>query len=363
MRPLRCKFCNCDKRSFDVWKQHQRRHNMTYKISAWTRTRRRTVSAQRIVSDNHRKERAAIANYSKQRNLNKHHDTSGESEMGPVFFHQCQFCEKCFVERQHLTEHVEKDHQCRTYKCYHCQGSFATRHSLQIHNCPSKCTTEKTNDDRCRNKRGSTTINKDADNSCILQIHKPKLDNVVIAIQEGSSKGFFKCRHCPDMLFFYETSVISHVSSVHPETMMPHHASSLHPHSLASAVNKHNVYRCNICGKLFSQDSDVKKHLRTRHAQSRVEQASAVNKRNVYRCNICGKLFSQESDVKKHLRTHHAQSRVEQASAVNKCNVYRCDICGKLFSQESDVKKHLRTHHAQSRVEQNMKPKVGNHQC
>ncbi len=109
-RPFRCKFCYSAKVSFDIFKQHQRRHNVKY-INVWTRSRfRGTVYAQRIVTYQH-KERSVLAK-TKQR----HHETSGESEMGRAFF-QCHFCEKRFVgSRRRLTDHMESDHECKTFK-------------------------------------------------------------------------------------------------------------------------------------------------------------------------------------------------------------------------------------------------------
>jgi KRAB domain-containing zinc finger protein len=50
------------------------------------------------------------------------------------------------------------------------------------------------------------------------------------------------------------------------------------------------------------------------------------------KCDICGKGFSQNYNLRTHIKTHTADKP------------YKCDVCGKEFSQNSNLHTHIRTH-------------------
>ena len=49
-----------------------------------------------------------------------------------------------------------------------------------------------------------------------------------------------------------------------------------------------------------------------------------------YKCNVCGKEFTESGNSKKHLRIHTCEKP------------YKCDVCGKEFVSSSNLKIHLR---------------------
>ena len=63
---------------------------------------------------------------------------------------------------------------------------------------------------------------------------------------------------------------------------------------IKSVHEKLKPYKCNLCGKDFSQTSSLKQHVKSVH-----------DKLKPYKCNKCGKSFSQLGNLKKHMDNRH----------------------------------------------------------
>ncbi|XP_053405131.1 zinc finger protein 80-like [Mercenaria mercenaria] len=74
-------------------------------------------------------------------------------------------------------------------------------------------------------------------------------------------------------------------------------------------VNKVTTYMCEICNRVFNQQSLFNRH-------------KTIHETPKYTCQICNKTFAIQYRLTRHLETH---------SSANKC---MCSFCGKEYSRE-----------------------------
>ncbi|XP_065213304.1 gastrula zinc finger protein XlCGF8.2DB-like [Planococcus citri] len=73
--------------------------------------------------------------------------------------------------------------------------------------------------------------------------------------------------------------------------------------------------KCSVCGIIFLNDADINKHTKQKHA--------------MYRCDICEKLFKQRSSLSYHKSTHIS------------VRSYKCEHCNISFKRQSDLRGHV----------------------
>ncbi|KAL8582644.1 hypothetical protein ACOMHN_028709 [Nucella lapillus] len=85
--------------------------------------------------------------------------------------------------------------------------------------------------------------------------------------------------------------------------------------------------QCNICGKEFSDQGVLKKHIRVVHTEK------------TFSCGVCGVSCSRPSSLQTHMETHDA----------NRPRPFGCQFCEKRFFNRKDLRKHERHVHLTSK--------------
>ncbi|XP_059126102.1 zinc finger protein 263 isoform X2 [Peromyscus eremicus] len=95
-----------------------------------------------------------------------------------------------------------------------------------------------------------------------------------------------------------------------------------HPHflSLHRTHIGEEAHKCLECGKCFSQNTHLTRHQRTHTGEK------------PYQCSVCGKSFSCNSNLHRHQRTHTGEKP------------YKCPECGEIFAHSSNLLRHQRIH-------------------
>ena len=121
----------------------------------------------------------------------------------------------------------------------------------------------------------------------------------------------------------------------------------------------HKDYKCEVCGKLFSEAGTLKKHIHIVHEGQKNFQCTVCDKSFGYswylkkhinivhkelkdhKCTFCDRSFGSTSNLKYHIKNFHEKKKDLQKSRKD----YKCSICGLSYVQKCSMKRHIKTIH------------------
>jgi len=143
---------------------------------------------------------------------------------------------------------------------------------------------------------------------------------------------------------FVKTLDVDNVSGKMKESYSCHICGAHLPYFLQGQLithfqNKHegqNPWNCSNCGKTFSTNKTLKRHIASVHEGKKPQRESHnVEKiQNVKNCNLCNKNFSRNEHLKRHITSVHEGKKSEV-----------CSFCDKGFADKSHLKRHIFSKH------------------
>ena len=149
---------------------------------------------------------------------------------------------------------------------------------------------------------------------------------------------FFKCR---DILARKRHEINKHMKKEKKLKCEKCHKSYFNKNDLKHHnETKHKTdleYKCKLCNSLFSSSSKLREHKRSAHIEEIMEGQS--------KCPDCGKSFTLENNMIRHLREVHRYTNTNLDYAPIDSDIIRCTECDETFLRETNFKRHTETVH------------------
>ena len=97
-------------------------------------------------------------------------------------------------------------------------------------------------------------------------------------------------------------------------------------------------FKCDHCGKEYTENKGLKVHIKRHHDNVRDEQ-----------CNQCGKQFFTKEVLKEHVRNIHNKDQNQKVHHKQMAKLLKCEFCGKAFTTKNSLQIHIKAVHKGSR--------------
>ncbi|XP_051167350.1 zinc finger protein 724-like [Leptopilina boulardi] len=254
---------------------------------------------------------------------------------------KCKFCPKQFTMAGHLANHL-KSHK-KSIDCLKCSKKFRTQaiyknHVQEFHN---EISTDIDIENSLDEQKVKIVSKKIAISEKLFESHGKKLKKLKL-------NETLECNYCGQKFEFpsvLKRHIRSHTNERPYNCEICNKSFKQHGHLNQHSIT-HTDYRslqCNQCGVKFESLDALKIHSEIHPYDSSMSSFLKKNinltKPRLFDCDICKKVFTTKSVLKRHILTHTQERH------------YECDICGKRFKQSGHVKSHMLVHTGERRFQ------------
>ncbi|XP_075187405.1 uncharacterized protein LOC142258625 [Anomaloglossus baeobatrachus] len=247
--------------------------------------------------------------------------------------HSCSECERCFICKSQLDEHIKTHTGEKPFSCSECGKCFIQKLKLVEHirthtgekpfSCSDcgKCFIRKAHLDRhIKTHTGEKPFSCSECGKCFIQ--KTHLD---VHIKTHTGEKPFSCSECGKC--FFQKSLLDLHIKIHtgekPFSCSVCEKCFIRRSQLDEHIQTHTgekPFSCSECGKCFIRKSHLVLHIKTHTGEK------------PFSCSECGKCFIMKSQLDVHVKTHTGEKP------------FSCPDCGKCFLQKSQLDLHINTH-------------------
>ncbi|XP_011689493.1 PREDICTED: zinc finger protein 665-like [Wasmannia auropunctata] len=264
---------------------------------------------------------------------------------------RCGHCEQVYHNRKDLLIHIMESHEGRlSFKCSTCDKTYEKWYSLDIHEAthridkPYLCDTCGKSFKHSNNLRGHKRIHLDEAvkkrhvcqicgnafrSRFHLQEHMNQHDDNRPYSCEQCGKSFYKRVQLRQHKLSHGSN--SHVCPICGATF--NRRGNMNAH-MKRHNNDNGGYTCSVCTYKCKSMSELKIH-RKKHSEEEI--VDSIKKKcadkEVWRCNICNKIFAKRAFLLYHERVHGDDK------------FYECDECGKKLASKSSLMYHKKSMH------------------
>ncbi|XP_062829495.1 zinc finger protein ZFP2-like isoform X2 [Anolis carolinensis] len=234
--------------------------------------------------------------------------------------YNCPDCGKCFARSSHLARHEKLHTGEKPYQCQECGKCFPQKMALLLHE------TLHVGKNDLKSKTSGKGVDYKLSNLSHQEIFEGIEEPSLVTYERlNIGKKVYKCQEC-GKCFSQSSSLVSH-QRVHTGEKPYNCPDCGKCFACSSHLVRHKKlhtgekpYQCQECGKCFPSKSSLLRHQRIHTGEK------------PYKCQECGKCFSQNSSCVSHQRIHTGEKP------------YKCQECGKCFVRNSYLVNHQRLH-------------------
>ena len=191
-----------------------------------------------------------------------------EKQEHNYFKRVCPFCDKQFIQPNHVKKHIEYEHNGVKFQCSTCEKVFNSKQAKSYHEKIKHSTTKSTIQCQHCKKTFSSEVT--------LKAH------LKFAHSDEKRES---CHHC-DATFKQIKNLRAHLANIHDIDQM---------REKYCEPSEKDIFKCEDCDSVFHYKKNLKAHRKSKH-----EEPAAV-----YECEICHSKFSYNRKLVSHVKVKH----------------------------------------------------------